>query len=156
MCTQIRTLASSMRSAEIASSKSRALTGSIVNVGRSRRSRRPAWTAPVSRRARLALDGGVEGAPQSAIEHQRLDHVAGHVGPAQHGGEPQLPAASLAPGRRPFQQHEIAVPGRPVRATSVAATAATGAPVERHAPAALEERAGGEEATAALDQAHDA
>ena len=44
MCTQTRQRSSSSRAAEIASSKSRALTGSIVNVGSERRSRRPAAT----------------------------------------------------------------------------------------------------------------
>ena len=86
MCTHTRRAVALGRSAEIASSKSRARAGSIVNVGSERRSRRPPL-APTSTDSadlvRLVLDRGVERAPQPAIDHQRLDHVPRHVRPAE-------------------------------------------------------------------------
>jgi hypothetical protein len=54
MCTQMRVAPSSRRSAEIASSKSRAVAGSIVNVGRPVRSRRTTSRSGPALRACLA------------------------------------------------------------------------------------------------------
>ena len=57
---------------------------------------------------------------QSAVQHQRLDHVARHIGPSQRPGDAR--AALPAP-----EQDEVADAG-----------AAAGAAVERHPRAALE------------------
>ncbi len=64
MCTHTRQRSSPSASAEMASSKSRALAGSIVNVASERRSRRPPWprrSGARRPRACLALHRGVEG-----------------------------------------------------------------------------------------------
>ena len=108
MWTQTRTLASSSRSAEIASSKSRAVTGSIVNVTRSRRSRRgavaagPGGSRPASRASRASrLHERVERPPQPAVEHQPLDHVARDVGAAEHAHDAGMAGRRPAPAARP-------------------------------------------------------
>ena len=107
MWTQTRIAPSSSRSAEIASSKSRAVGGSIVKVGRSRE---VAARARVAVRrllggvARGALDGGVEAAAQPAVEHQRLEHVARVVGPP----EPPRDLAVAAARARRGHEHEVA------------------------------------------------
>ena len=78
---------------EIASSKSRAVTGSIVNVASSRQvaaRRRRAARPPPPPPARPRR----ERAAQAAVEHQRLDHVAGDVRTPEHARD--LRAAALA------------------------------------------------------------
>ncbi len=92
-------------SAEIASSKSRALAGSIVNVGSARRSRR----SPGSRLTRspaargFALERGVEAAREAAVEQQRLDHVARDVGAPERAHDARAGAA-----RGALHEHEVA------------------------------------------------
>ena len=79
MWTQTRIAPSSSRSAEIASSKSRAVGGSIVKVGRSRRSRRGPASACGGRSAASRASRSTAGSKrraQPAVEHQRLEHVA--------------------------------------------------------------------------------
>ena len=142
MWTHTRIAPSSSRSALIASSKSRAVGGSIVNVGRSRRSvrgdldRRPLGGGP-----RLALDQRVEAAAQPAVEHQRLEHVARHVGapePAQH---------AAVPGARPARRHEHEVAHAGVQALL--------GPVDVDPAPAREERLGDQEAAAPLQHRDD-
>ena len=93
----------SSRSALIASSKSRAVGGSIVNVGRSRRSLRGTSRAARSAAAaRLALDERVEAPAQPAVEHQRLEHVARDVRaaePARARGRARRAGRSARPAR---------------------------------------------------------
>ena len=89
----------------MASSKSLASSGSIVKVGRSRRSTR-ASAAYGSFRAASASALAARGYERSqpAVEHQPLDHVAGAIRPAelaQHA-RAALPAAD---------EHEVARPG---------------------------------------------
>src|SRR2546423_1888225 len=67
MWTQTRQVPSPVASAEIASSKSRALTGSIVNVGRSRRSRR-GWSAGGVSAAARALHRQVGSDPRALLD----------------------------------------------------------------------------------------
>ena len=78
MCTHTRTAPSASSSAEIASSKSRAVGGSIVNVVSVAEVRRGRSAVGLGV-ARLALDQRVEAPPQPALDHQRLEHVAGDV-----------------------------------------------------------------------------
>ena len=94
MCTHTRTAPSSSSSAEIASSKSRAVGGSIVNVTSSRKSDALAGLGLGRRDPRLALDQRVEAPPQPALEHQRVEHVARDVGPPDPPLDPR--AAALA------------------------------------------------------------
>ena len=98
---------SSSRSAEIASSKSRAVGGSIVKVGE------VAQVAPRARVAvrralggvaRLALDRGVEAPAQPAVEHQRLEHVARDV----RAPEPPHDLAVARRASRSAHEHEVA------------------------------------------------
>ena len=142
MWTQTRIAPSSSRSAEIASSKSRAVGGSIVNVGSCVRSRR--GPASAVRRllgggARGALDGGVEAAPQPAVEHQRLEHVARVVG----APEPPRDLAVAAARARRRDEHEVARAHLARRLVEVDA-----------APAG-EERRRGEEPAALLEDGDD-
>ena len=95
MCTHTRTAPSSSSSAEIASSKSRAVGGSIVNVGRSRRSRRPSRGR--RRLARLALHQRIEAPPQPALQHQPVEHVAGDVGAPDPAHDPERAGPSPGP-----------------------------------------------------------
>ncbi len=146
MCTQIRVARPSIGSAEIASSKSRALTGSMVKVGSSRRSRRSpgAHLTRSAAAARLALERRVEAAREAAVEQQPLDHVAGDVGAPEHAHdacagaagargavhEHQLAGGDLEPAaaagaRGPERQPRAAVPARLARRRArVAGTAA--------------------------------
>ncbi len=99
MWTHTRQPPSVVGSAEIASSKSRAVTGSIVNVGSSARSRRPsACTSPLGGVTGRAPDGRIEAAVETAVEHQRRDHVAGHVRTAEPAQHPRPPRPALARG----------------------------------------------------------
>ena len=132
MWTQTRQCSSPSASHEIASSKSRAVTGSMVKVGRSVRSRRATSGGRASGGG--ALDPGRERAPQAAIEHQRLDDVAGDVGAPEHARDLEAPALRVG-----MQQRQA--PGARV------ARALDGRP-----PAALEERLADEEAAALLEQ----
>ena len=109
MWTQMRIAPSSSRSAEIASSKSRAVGGSIVKVGRAAQVAARAVVAVrrvLGGLARRPLDGGVEAPPQPAVEHQRLDHVARDVRP-------------------PEPPHDLAVPPRGLGRTSTRSPART-------------------------------
>ena len=138
MCTQTRTAPPSSRSALIASSKSRAVGGSIVNVGRSRRSRRAhVVRRTVRSRARLALDQRIEAAAQPAIEHQRLEHVARDVRPPDPAHD-----AAVA-GARAVRRHEHEVAGAGVQRGLGS--------VDVDPPPAPEEQVGGEESPAALE-----
>ena len=141
MCTQIRVRRSSMRSAEIASSKSRAVVGSIVNVVRPVRSRRAtsAVDAVVARLLGRPLDGGIEAPAQAAVEHERLEDVGGDVGAPERADELGVPAG---PRLAATDEHEVAD-----RHARVA--------LEHHPAAALEERLGDEEAPALVDGRHD-
>ena len=87
----------SSRSALIASSKSRAVGGSIVNVGSVAQvaARTSSTRGALRRVARLALDQRVEAAPQPAVEHQRLEHVARDV----RAADPRAPPAAVAAAR---------------------------------------------------------
>ncbi len=71
MCTHTRAAPPSIASAEIASSKSRALAGSMVNVGSARRSRRSylAWRtrSPAARASRSTAGSNARARPRSSI-----------------------------------------------------------------------------------------
>ena len=86
MWTQTRHPPPSKASAEIASSKSRALSGSIVNVDQ--RAQVAALAGPRRRLRRgrlvsLALDRSSNEPRKPAVHHQRLEHVPGDVGAPQ-------------------------------------------------------------------------
>ena len=85
MCTQARSPSASSRT-ESASSKSFAVSGSIVNAGRSRRSVRPSIDG-LRRVVRL------EAFPQSSLDHQPLEDRLDVVHAAEHAFEPR-PAPS--------------------------------------------------------------
>ena len=96
---------------------------------------------PLGGGTRLTLDLRVEAAPQAAVEHQRLEHVARDVraaDPPQHA-----PVAGARAGRR--DQHEVAGAGVRIRFR----------PVDVHPPPAGEEGLGGEEAAAPLEHRDD-
>ena len=80
MCTHARTPSPS-RATEIASSKSFAVSGSIVNVVRSRRSMRP---SSVARRRLVRL----ELLPRAALDEQPLEHVLDPARPARARARP--------------------------------------------------------------------
>ena len=100
MCTHTRIAPSSSSSAEIASSKSRAVGGSIVNVV----SVAEVDAAGVVRLgvARLALHQRVEAPPQPALDHQRVEHVARDV------RAPDPPLHPRAPAAAGHDDHEVA------------------------------------------------
>ena len=132
MCTHTRQCSSPRTSHEIASSKSRAVTGSMVKVA----SAREVAPGDVGRPRVLggALDPRRERAPQAAIEHQRLDDVARDVGAPEHARDLVAPALGVG------MQQSQAPGARVARA------------LDRRAPAALEERLADEEAAALLEQ----
>ena len=124
----------------------------VVEVARGRRvdreRRQVAQVAPrgvvadlLGRRARLALDERVEAAPQAAVEHQRLEHVARDVGPADAREHPAV--AGARPARR--DEHEVAGAGVQARLRAV----------DVDPPPAREERLGGQEAAAPLEHRDD-
>ena len=86
--------------AEIASSKSLASSGSIVNVGRSVRSTRAsaAYGSSVAASA-SAVGRAAVAAVEAAIEHQALHHVAGAVGAPEHAHAPWRRACRSPPAR---------------------------------------------------------
>ncbi len=130
MWTQTRTRPSSRR-AEIASSKSLASSGSIVKVGSAVRSTRASAANGLVRGGlRLGRSRARVGAAQAAVEHQALEHVAGHVGTSQPADHPR---AALARA----DQHEVALT-RP-------------AALDRRARAVAEQRLGDQEAAALLE-----
>src|SRR3954466_6190261 len=147
MWPQTRQCSSPRASHEIASSKSRAVTGSMVKVGSWVRSRRATSGGRAAFAGRAApprtgrpgalgggLDPGRERGPQAAIEHQRLDDVAGDVRAPEH------PRDLVAPALRVGVQQGQASRARVARA------------LDRHPPAAPEERLADEEAPALLEQ----
>ena len=90
MCTQAR-MPSSSRTTEIASSKSFAVSGSIVKVVRSRRSARPSGV----RRRRLER---LERLPRAALDEQPLEHGLDPVGRPEHALDLRAPAAARDDG----------------------------------------------------------
>ena len=56
----------------------------------------------------LVLDGRVKPAAQSAIDHQRLDHVARHVRAAQTAGNRRTPGAAPILGGARVDHNEVA------------------------------------------------
>ena len=140
------------RSAEIASSKSRALAGSIVKVGSSRRSRRrcPRRPTACAADAGLVLDGRIERAAQAAVEHQRLDHVARDLRTPE-----QTHDSRRRPARAEPHQREVArarIPARTVRSAGRAQhDASRAAPARRLALLGGEQRLRRQKASAALE-----
>ena len=101
MWTESRTPSPS-RSAEIASSKSRALAGSIVKVASDVRSRRAEESGRAAAPAASPLDVRRKAALVAAVEQQRVDHVARDVRPAQRADDlrrARCARSARAPGR---------------------------------------------------------
>ncbi len=94
--------------------------------------------AVVARLLGGALHGGIEAPPQPAVEHERLEHVGGHVRAPEAAQD--LGVAAGARGRP--DQHEVA--DRDARVA-----------VEDHAAARREERLGDEKAPALVDRRDD-
>ena len=104
------------------SSPSRCGGDRVVEVARARRvdreRRQRAQIAPAAgdrtdvvgpgggRLARLVLDRRVERAPQPAVDHQRLDHVARHVGAPDPARDRRPSAARVRCGRVPGAHHD--------------------------------------------------
>ena len=111
MCTQARIPSPSRRN-ESASSKSFAVSGSIVNVVSSRRSTRP---SSVGSGELVRLERG----PRAALDEQRLEHVSIRSGAPEHALDPRAAPpepddgeVARARGRRsPFASSTIGVPG---------------------------------------------
>ena len=135
MCTHTRQCSSPSASHEIASSKSRAVTGSMVKVGRAREV--AARAVGRLRLARGAVDSRRERAAQPPVEHQGLDDVACDVRAPERALDLEAPAARVG------AQQGQAPGARVARA------------LDGQALAALEEGLADEEAPALLEQ-HDA
>ena len=132
MCTQTRQCSSPRASQEIASSKSRAVTGSMVKVGSAVRSRRGTSGGRASWAARSTPGGNERRRPRSSMSASMTSRAT--------SGRPSTRAILKRP---PFGLG-CSSARRPGRASRERSTV--------DAPAALEERLADEEATALLEQ----
>ena len=103
----------------------------------------------------LALQRGIETAPEAPVEHQPLDHVRGDVWATEDADD--LWALSAAPA---LNEHEVPAPGPRARPADAppgpdhgARSRVAGRPPLRGAPR-CEQRDRGEEASAALEHGH--
>ena len=99
MWTQIRHEPSSSRAAEIASSKSRALVGSIVNVGSARRSRRPL----ILHRGTVGRRGPRAPRPGSKPRRRPRSIISASSTSRATSGRPSRRATTARPRARPFR-----------------------------------------------------
>ena len=130
MWTQIRHEPSSSRAAEIASSKSRALVGSIVNVGSARRSRRPSSCtgAPSAARASRSTAGSKpRRRPRSIISASSTSRAT--------SGRPSRRATTARPRARPFRLGAGATTTRSPMATLRSRLRASRGPVPKNGSA---------------------
>ncbi len=87
--------------------------------------------------ARGPLDGRVEAALEAAVEHQRLEHVGGDVGPAEPAHDLRV---SLAAAVADPQQHEVAVVAGAIAVDDRPRAAAEERLADHEAAALLEDR----------------
>ena len=151
MCTHTLAAPSGSDSAEIASSKSRAVTGSIVNVGSDAQiaARLAGARDALDRLAGLALELRAEAATQAAIEHQALEHVA------RDARAPEDPQHAGRGARTERDEHEVAGSGAAGVGRAHGYPRARGAQRPPAILARREQRLGRQEAPATLEHRHD-